>query len=339
MSDGEHKMPLTVIATTGDRFSDFAPYVASVNDAGVVAFQAALRDGGTGVFTGDGGPVAQGVGPPLVAGVTSHPDINGLGALSFYGEFTGGGQGVFLVRDRRLSTLADTGRSFAAIGPLGPTMNEAGAIAFRGDSSEGVSGVYVGNGETITTIADTQGHWSAFHGLPVINGRGIVVFRADRKDGVQGVYAARAGSVRTVVESGETFAEIGQFPTVNDHGTVAFVATRRSGEMGILVADGDDITEIDDTDSAFESYRGALISGAGGVIRIATLRSGNLGLFSGPDPVADRILAIGDPLFGSTVIDFAANPVSVSAAGHLAIRVSLKNGRQLILRVDPIGGR
>jgi hypothetical protein len=44
----------TVIATTGERFSDFAPYVASVNDAGIVAFQAELRTGGTRVFTGNG---------------------------------------------------------------------------------------------------------------------------------------------------------------------------------------------------------------------------------------------------------------------------------------------
>jgi hypothetical protein len=34
----------TVIATTGERFSDFAPYVASVNDAGTVAFQPALLE-------------------------------------------------------------------------------------------------------------------------------------------------------------------------------------------------------------------------------------------------------------------------------------------------------
>jgi hypothetical protein len=31
----------TVIAGTGERFSDFAPYVPSVNDKGTVAFQAA----------------------------------------------------------------------------------------------------------------------------------------------------------------------------------------------------------------------------------------------------------------------------------------------------------
>jgi hypothetical protein len=50
--------PLTLVAATGDRFSDFSPYVASINNAGVVAFQATLRAGGMGVFTGDGGPIS-----------------------------------------------------------------------------------------------------------------------------------------------------------------------------------------------------------------------------------------------------------------------------------------
>ena len=63
----------TVIAETGERFSDFAPYVASVNDAGTVAFQAALRGGGTGVFTGRGGAVTEAAGPSLLAAVRAIP--------------------------------------------------------------------------------------------------------------------------------------------------------------------------------------------------------------------------------------------------------------------------
>ena len=49
---GDLPFSRTVIATTGERFSGFAPYAASVNDAGMVAFQATLREGGSGVFTG-----------------------------------------------------------------------------------------------------------------------------------------------------------------------------------------------------------------------------------------------------------------------------------------------
>jgi hypothetical protein len=325
----------TVIATTGERFSDFAPYVASVNDEDTVAFQAALRGGGTGVFTGHGGAITEVAGPTLLAGVTSHSDLNNAGATSFYGVFADGGQGVFLLRDGRLQTIATTRDGIAAIGPLGPTMNEVGTVAFRAEQTSGVSGVFAGDGAAVATVADTVGGWSAFHGLPVIDGRGTVVFRADREDGVQGIYAGRGGSIETIAETGDVFETLAFFPSATDGGTVAFAATLRAGGAWIFtVADGRIVQNLD-TEGAFESYCGALIGNAGGVAFTATPRGGSLGLFAGPDPHADRILALGDRLLGSTLAEFAANPVSVNGHGHVAVRATLADGRQIILRADP----
>jgi len=326
----------TEIAKTGDRFTDFAPYAASVNDAGTVAFQAALRGGGTGVFTGNGGAVAEVPGPDRLAGVTSHPDLNGFGATSFYADLPGGGQSVFLVVEGRLQTIADTRGPFASIGPLGPTMSEAGTVAFRADNTAGVSGIFAGDVAALATVADTDGPWSCFHGLPVINGDDVV-FRADRKDGVQGIYAGRGGAIRTIAETGGLFETLALFPSVDDDGTVAFAATLRAGGAGIFTMDEGRNTRTIETDGAYESYRGALISGAGEVVRIATPRGGSLGLFAGPDPEADRILALGDELLGSAVEDLASNPVSVNAAGQVAIRAKLTDGRQFVLRADPVG--
>jgi hypothetical protein len=325
----------TLIASTGARFSDFAPYVASVNDAGTVAFQAALRGGGSGVFTGTGGAVVEVVGPALLADVTSHPDLNRTGAASFYGDLPDGGQGVFLHRDGSLETIADTRGRFASVGPLGPTMNDAGMVAFRADPAAGVSGIYVGDGASVTTVAETGNGWSRFHGLPAINGGGTVVFRADRGDGAEGIYAGRGGRTRTVAETGEMFESLALFPSVNDHGTVAFAAGLRGRAAAIVTVDDDRVTIVDE-EGAFEAFRGALIGRTGAVVRIATPRGGALGLFAGPDPDSDRILAIGDHLFDSTVADLAANPVSVNAAGQTAVRASLTDGRQLILRADPL---
>lgn len=323
-----------MIATTGDLFSDFAPYVASVNDAGIVPFQATLEDGGTGVFLGSGGPVTQVADLASIADIASHPDLNGAGVISFYGNLSGGDQGVFLHRDGRLNTVADTRDTFMSIGPAGPTMNEAGMVAYRADRMPGVSGIFVWDGASSATVAETQGRWSQFYGLPVINNGGTVVFRADRSDGLQGVYAAAAGSIRTLAETGDRFEALAHFPSMNDRGSVAFAATLRSGGAGIFTVQDGRTIQVFDTGSAFESYRGALISADDAVIAIATPRGRTMGLYTGSDPETDRILGIGDSLFGSTVTELAANPVSVSAAGHLAIRVKLVDESQLILRVD-----
>jgi hypothetical protein len=326
--------PCKVIATTDERFRSFAPYVASVNDAGKVAFQAALQDGGSGVYAGAGGDVVELVGSGLLAGVTSHPDVNRAGATSFYADLRGSGQGVCLLRDGTLETIADTRGRFVSIGPLGPTMNEAGSVAFRGKRPPAIDGVFVGDDAGVRTVADTRDGYRQFDGLPVVDERGSVVFRADREDGVQGIYACRGRDIQTVAETGDTFETLSLFPSTNDRGTVAFAATVGGQGAAIVTADEGRIT-VAETEGAFESFRGALIDGRGAVVFLGTPRRGNLGLFTGPDPDADRILGIGDDLLGSTVTDFAANPVSINAGGQLAVRVSLADGREVILRVDP----
>lgn len=325
--------PLTLVAATDDRFERFSPYVASSNLDGRVTFQAALRDGKTGVFTGIGQDVEEIARSALVRSVTSHPDRNAAGVVSFFGTKAGGGEAVFLVRDDDVRTIAETGDAFVSIGPAGPTMSGEGAVAFRADPSPGVSGIFVAADDGITTIADTQGTWAGFHGLPIIDVRGGVTFRADKKDGQEGIYRWSEGSIRTVVGSGAAFASFRPFPSANDDGVVAFAATRSGGGAGIFTAKDGRIETVVDVDGAFESYRGALMA-ASNIVRIATPRGAGLGLFGGPDPVADRILAVGDDLLGSSVVELAANPVSINAAGQVAIRATLADGRQLILRSE-----
>ena len=87
--------------------------------------------------------------------------------------------------------------------------------------------------------------------------------------------------------------------------------------------------------AAFESFRGVLINRTGLVVFYATPVGGRLGIYKGPDPVRDRVLSIGDPIFQSTMVEFALNPVSVNEKGQIAIRVNLEDGRQVILRADP----
>lgn len=326
---------LTLIATTGDRFTDFGPYVASVNDAGVVAFQAGVAGDGSGVFTGDGRDRVEVVERAAVAAVTSHPDIDGAGAVSFYGETRSGVHGVFLARDDGLVTIGDTRTFFASIGPTGPSMDEAGTVAFRAETENGVSGVFLGSTEGVVTVALAGKRWCGFQGVPVVTPDGAVLFRADRGGGVEGVHLWRAGSVETIAETGDVFGAIGRFPSVNAAGTVAFAAMLRGGGAGVFTSSEGRIERVLDTDGAFESFRGAIVDDRGRVVLIATPRYGSLGLFDGPDPEADRIVAIGDPLHDSTVTDLAANPVSVNAGGQLAVRISLADGRQQILRADP----
>ena len=213
-------------------------------------------------------------------------------------------------------------------------MNDAGMVAFVRILCQRSAASSPGTGSPSPPIADTGGGWSQFHGLPVIDESGAAVFRADRDDGAEDMYTSRGGVVRTVAETGDVFETLARFPSVDDRGVVAFAATLRGEGSAIVTVDDGDITIID-TEGAFESFRG----------RTARRRcrrahrhtaGGNLGLFNGPNPETDKILAIGDHLLGSTVADLAANPVSINAGGQVAVRASLADGRQFILRADPV---
>src|SRR5947208_2565380 len=120
----------TVVATTGERFSGFEPYVASVTNGGVVAFQAALRVGGSGVFAGDGSVVT------TVADTSGRwnrfhglPVITGDGTVVFRADCTDGVQGIYAGRGGSVRAVAETGERFASLS-LFPSANESGSIAF-----------------------------------------------------------------------------------------------------------------------------------------------------------------------------------------------------------------
>ncbi len=282
------------------------------------------------MYVGSGGPLSTIVetdaGP--LANVCSHPDLNWDGSACFYATLRSGARALILVRGGQVLTIAENA------GPLGPTMNDSGIVAFRAES-EVRAGIFTGDEGGIHAIAETGDDFSAFHGLPVINGGGAVVFWADRTTGGQGIYVGDGGPLARVVETDEVFGGLGQFPIMNDAGTVAFCATLHDGRSGMFMASAGEIVAVLDSSGSFESFRGVLLDEAGRLVFYATPRGGELGVFTGPDPATDCLIQLGAPLLGSTLVDFALNPVSVNNAGQVAIRVKLATGLQLVLRADP----
>src|SRR5207245_11350529 len=84
------------------------------------------------------------------------------------------------------------------------------------------------------------------------------------------------------------------------------------------------------------SGNGPGINNSGTVVFEATLTAGGSGLFSGPDPSADRIIGTGDPLFGSTVTNVDFRGRGLNDAGQVAFLATLGDGRTLLVRADPI---
>lgn len=332
MNPARNRLPrraytLLPVAVTGERFADFAPYVASIDEDGMVAFQATLPDGGSGVYVGRADDQVDTVVETkdgVLAEITSHPDVAG-GVVCFYARLTTGGSAVACVRDGMTSVVAE------GHGPLGPTLNGAGVLGFRTAYA-----VCAGDASAVTTVAEMGSAYRAFDGLPVVDDRGCITFRADLVGGGQAIDVGDGARSTRIARTGDEYAELGRFPhSSRDGATVAFVATRPDGRSGVYVVEDGATDVVVDSSAGFESFRGALLDSAGRAVFYATPRGGALAVYAGGDS-ADPLLGVGTPLHGSTVAGFALNPVSVNGAGQLAIRVALADGRGMIVRADPL---
>src|SRR5262249_6376099 len=61
------------------------------------------------------------------------------------------------------------------------------------------------------------------------------------------------------------------------------------------------------------------------------------GIFTGPDPLADKVIATGDLLFGSALVEIVGL-YGLNNNGQIAFYGTLADGRQVVVRADPAGG-
>lgn len=286
---------MRIAAETGERFSSFGPYVPAIDDFGRIAFQACFVGGGSGVFVdGEAAYLSErGLGE-----VVSHPDLNVRNDLCFYAERDGETRAVRVRGD-------EAWESPPGVGPLGPTMNESGDVAYRG-MADAVAGVFSSRDGLIAGPTFTE-----FHGLPLMTATGEVIFRAD--DGIFQNGRRIAGPLD----------EMGRFPCADKNGRLGYVG-RRGDDWFVFMGD-----ESVPAPTGW-TLRGALINSGGLVVFFATPPGGELGIYrSGIDPA---LLDMGGPFEGSTVVDFALNPVSVNEAGQIAVRVKVADGREFIVQ-------
>lgn len=320
---------LRIVAVTGERLAGLAPYVPALDDEGAVVFQARLTSGGSTVVRVRGGESEELVDPGAVE-VVSHPDGAPGTAVAFYATLPDGTGAVCAVAEAGLQVLAGVEDGLVSVGPAGPTANAQGLVALRADCVDGPAALVV-DASGLRRVASAADGFVACHGLPVLDAHGAVLVRASRADGVEGVYRRAGETLEVVAETGRTFTALGRFPCTSPGGAIAFAAATVDEGSAVVRVTPAGRAAIVDAEGRFASFRGALVADDGHVVRLATPVGGALGLFDGPDPEADRILGIGDGLLGSTVVELAANPVSIDARGDVAIRVALADGREAVV--------
>jgi hypothetical protein len=227
-----------------------------------------------------------------------------------------------------------------------PAINDAGTVVFHmQNNTTGEQAIFTGTGGPLTRVVDNLGGPYVSFGDPVINTGGSVAFLAGLSTGGAGIFRVSGGQTATIatnVEDGGSFTLLRSSSlSINAKGTVAFAAQRDAGLSGIYTGNGGPLTTVVDNKGPYQdffghSFLGAVgIDGQGTVVFGAGSMSGTQGLFSGPDPLADKVIGLNDMLDGARVNYLTFYPNGMNDRGQIAFFASLSDGRQGIFRADP----
>jgi hypothetical protein len=321
-----HAVSFTPIADTNTSFSSF-DFFPSINNNGTVVFSAVSKAGGSAIFSSSNSTTSTIY--DSSATLSLSPAINDAGTVAF-GTNRGGSSGVLTIDSQgNLATIAENTdpRVFD-----NPVINNKGTVALSSMAAGGRE-IFISNQGVKTTIADTSGVYSVLDGY-ALNDAGVVSFSASLKAGGRGIFTVDGGVTNTIANTSDRFSFLFP-PALSNTGTVAFkgVLPKLAGE-GIYTAHGGKITPIADNSGAFSFFENPAINNQDTVAFKAVLKDGGLGIYTGADPVANKIISTGDTLLGSTVTNLFLSRKGINDANQIVFYAQLANGTSGIFRAD-----
>jgi hypothetical protein len=331
----------TKIADTGDGLRDFGAAPASSN-AGAVAFLARPSGtaGVTSLYTGSGGPLTTIARAEAPEEIDPFPSINDGGTVAFVvrspqGERVATGDGG---PPTTLYARGDYG--YYSFGPA--SLNRAGAVAFWASTYilSQPEVIDTGDGGPPTRIDHSESfEFTHFGTRPYLNNAGAVAYSYTFRSPAYDENAIRKGDGHAPAtlysDRDGVFSSFGD-PALNDNGKVAFAADLVRGGSGIFEGDGGPVRTVALTGDVFRAFAGAPSLNAAGEVAFAATLADGTGIFTGPDPVADRVIATGDELSGSVVTDVGFFRQGLNDAGQVAFFARLANGTEGVFRADPL---
>lgn len=316
--------------------------LGSMNGNGTVAFR---NGGGTAILSSDGGPtttVADTSGP--FSSLGNRVAINDAGTVAFFGELNPGVLDAVSVNGGTITPISPS--SGVTPDARGVDINNHGTVAFRGTvNSSGATGIFTGSGGPLTTIADTTGAFGPLTSVntPTINDAGTVAFSASM--GGSNVLFTGNGGALTQLTDPSTIVNVNK-SVINNAGQVLFQALLSSGEQALIRADGASLTTLVDNSGPYAGLFSLLVGGvgfndAGQYAFSASLDAGGAGIFTGSDPVADRVIGAGDILDGSPIGSTRlVRDGALNNAGQIAFWAQFQDSpttfHSTLYRADPI---
>ncbi|MBC7806205.1 MAG: hypothetical protein H7145_08645 [Akkermansiaceae bacterium] len=340
-----------VAQTSVDTYRAFG--TPTLSEFGTVAFRADQTDGTFRLLLGRPGQlkIVATAGPAETFSrfATTAPSLGKFGQrIAFTATLNAGGSAVYLWTNGSTPTLtaiADTTDASQYVSVAAPSVGRDGFVAFLGGLKSGGQGIFVGDGTETLTIADNVSAGSLFSSFsaPSLNGKDTVAFAAQLTDGTSGIYRYQGQALGTVADSTGTLATFSfSNPALSTPyfgaESLAFTARFDVGGAGVFRADvaTGALTPVADSTGAYANITLPSLNSFGKPAFLATLDAGGSGIFTGADPVADKVVQTGDALLGSTVNSVSLSQDAINDFGQVAFQVSLADGRRMIVIATPV---
>lgn len=206
-----------------------------------------------------------------------------------------------------VGTLVQPGLEFVSVTGTFLAINQAGEVPFVGQANGGPSGVFVAKIGRPTRLVFAFG---------VGNGLGI------------------SSSSDPVIDDAGTVYVVTSYVSRPDFDVLAFPA---NGAAPTTLVDG--------LNGRLKLPSAVQANTAGRIVFMARLddpNSGPLGIYTGPDPMIDKVIAVGDPFDGSTVTDLqmpqqmhAINNNPFGNRAQILFAATLADGRRGLYRANP----
>lgn len=344
LQTGTNTPPNAIYTTTSDgsttKVIDRSSYDGFSGYNSGVFFSASTNSAGTTVSAASGfnsGQLIAG-GPSAVVSRTGDGPINNV-------AYSGTPFGITLINPAAgffdTSNLAAAGEFSSA-----PGLNNAGTTAYIAGHNGTVSLYTKTSYGTTTTIADTsatsnlkdfylggvnvgrgQGPFSVYT-IPGINDQGTVAFNADLKDGGKGIFTGNGGTLTTIVDTSSGPYTKFSVASINNNEQVAFDAGLADGGSALYISKGGKLTTLADTSGLFKDLTKSdvALNQKGQVAFLGELDDGTTAIFDGPDPVANKVISVGDKLGNSTVQALFISHEGLNDQGQIAFDATLVDG-------------
>ncbi len=282
--------------------------------------------------------------------LATHPSISDDGnVISFVANPASADPAIFVARKTATpnvftyTKVADSSFGYEDFDCLlGCDVNNSGLATFGArDSTEppppaGLDSIVAGAGGPLDEIIQNP---KVFND-PAVNNAGQVAFRTGGSgDEARTLYVD--GDPRIIIAQAfpdGPYEAIGRFG-LNDAGQVEFIASvHGTNVQGVYRGDGTSTVTIADSTGPYDSFAELSVNNFSQTAFVATLDAGGVkGLYRGPDPVRDKVIAVGDVLFGNVVTDVLIDRDAINDSGDMAFLVQYANNKRQVIFAHPIG--